>query len=293
MPALMPLLLLLAAQPVPPQKSGDSIKPGTHSFVLEVGNDSAAIEAFQGSAQRIGVTSAASGAANVAKTPTPISTSAVLPLLPGAGVRAILEQAFSGTPAGNWQIREIDFRGQEVFVHQLEGVRLRSLELASFDAQSKEAPKWSTTFDVGTARLSAGSQGTVALKGKSKVPRAGGVRILQEGKELAQVRSIDGLRFDFPDLAGSKANKAIGPAILPDVLRVRLAGNDVQPWINRLGSASAAMEIELLDASEAKPTVAARILFDSAQLVGVARPCGNGANEIELEYRCVGPRLKF
>jgi hypothetical protein len=293
MPALMPLLLLLAAQPALLQKSGDTIRVGAHTLLLEAGNDSMAIESFAGSAQRVGVTSAASGAVNVAKNPPPLSTSALLPMLPGAGLRAILEQAFVGGPAGNWTVREIDFQGQEVFVHQLEGVRLSSLELTAFDAQSKEPVRWSTTFDVGLARLSAGSQGKVAAKVKTKAARAGGVRVLHEGKELPQVHSLDGLRFDFPNLAGSNANKAIGPAILKDVLRVRLVGNDVKPWIDRLGGASAGMELELLDASEAKPTVAARITFESAQLVGVARPCDNGSNLIELEFRCVGPRLKF
>lgn len=292
MHALLPLFVLLAAQPAPLQKSGD-FKAGTHTFLLEAGNDSMAVEAFAGSAQRVGVTSAASGAVNVAKHPPLISTSAVLPLLPGAGLRAILEQAFVGGLAGNWVVREIDFQGQEVFVHQLEGVRLSSLELTAFDAQSKEPPTWSTTFEVGTARLSAGSQGKVAPKGKTKAARAGGVRVVHEGKELTQVHSIDGLRFDFPALSASSPSKSIGPAILPDVLRVRLSGNDVKPWIDRLGSASAGMELELLDANDGKPAVAARITFQSAQLVGVARPCDQGSNVIELEFRCVGPRLKF
>lgn len=295
MHALMPLLVLLAAQPAPPQKSGDVHRAGTQTFLLEAAGDSQAVQRFGGSAQRavLAQLSANGGASSVSKAPPIVSTSVDLPLLPPAGIRTLLEQAFVGGAAGNWLVREFDLQGQEVFVHQLDGVRLRGLVLSNFDAQSKEPPSWNVSLDVAQVRLAAGAKTQTALKPKTKAVRAGGVRVNLEGKEVANVLGVDELRFDFPAIVGGSASKVTAPVLLPDVLRVRVLGNDVKPWIDRLGTATAGLEVELLDASESKPTVAARISFENAQLVAVGRPCDGGLPILELEYRCDGPRLKF
>jgi len=295
MSALLPLLVLLAAPLAPTQKSTDAYRAGAHKVLLEAGGDKLAVTAFGGSSQRIAVaqTSATGGATGVSKTPPVVGTSVNVPLVPGAGLRTLLEQAFAGGAAGSWLVREIDVAGQELFVHQLDGVRLRGLQLANCDLQANEPAEWSLTFDVQQVRLTPGNGSKASSMVKSKSPRFGGVRVIQEGKELEHVLAVEGLRFDFPASEGKASGKPNAYATLPDVLRIRLPGNDVKPWLDKLGSATAGLEVELLDASEAKPTVAARVSFDQAQLVAVARPCSGGSSAFELEYRCAGPRLEF
>lgn len=291
----LPLLVLLTALPAGPQKSGSSETVGAQTFLLKAGNELQAVPSFEGSARRAAVadTDVSRGAARAPKSAPVVSTALSLPLVPAGAVRTILEQAFVGGSAGDWTVSEVDFLGQEMFVHQLDGVRVRSLGIDLSDANSKAAPTWTVELDVAAPRLATGSGSKVPALAKTKEPRPGGVRVIQEGKEIAQVRSVDGLQFEFSANATGSASKFATPARLSDVLKVRIAGNDVKPWIDRVGQATAGLEVEILDGSEAKPKAAASITFDSAQLVSLARPCGDGENVLELEFRCSGPRLSF
>lgn len=291
----LPLLVLLTALPVAPQKPGSYEKGGAQTFLLKAGNELQALPSFDGSARRAAVadTDASGGAARAPKSAPVVSTALSLPLVPAGAVRTILEQAFVGGSAGDWSVSEVDILGQELFVHQLDGVRVRTLGIDLSEASYKSAPIWTLELDVAAPRLATGSGSKVPALVKTKEPRPGGVRVLQEGKEIAQVRSVEGLQFEFPANATGSASKIAAPARLSDVLKVRIAGNDVKPWIDRVGQATAGLEVEILDGSEAKPRSAARITFDSAQLVSLARPCGDGENVLELEFRCSGPRLRF
>jgi hypothetical protein len=291
----LPILVLLTALPAVPQKSGSYEKGGSQAFLLKAGGELQALPSFEGSARRAAVadTDASGGAARAPKSAPVVSTALSLPLVPVAGVRTILEQAFTGGSAGDWSVSEVDILGQELFVHQLDGVRVRSLGIDLSEASHKSAPIWTLELDVATPRLATGTGSKLPALVKTKEPRTGGVRVIQEGKEIAQVRSVDGLQFEFPASATGTASKVSAPARLSDVLTVRIAGNDVKPWIDRVGQAMAGLEVEILDSSEAKPRSAARITFDSAQLVSLARPCGDGENVLELEFRCSGPRLRF
>jgi len=293
MHALLLPLALLAVPTVPFQKG--VVTPATRLFVLEAGGDVQILRAFEGSAQRaiVAATSASGGAAAVAKTPPVVSTSVRVPLLPAGGLRTVLEQAFVGGAAGAWTVREVDLQGQEVFVHQLEGVRLRTLDLSGYEASSKEPPEWHAGFDVAVAKLAAGSQSKVATAAKSKAIARGGVRLLLEGKEIQKLFSVEGLHFEFAVASSSASSKVSAPASLPAPLRVRLIGNEVKPWIDLLGKAASGLEIELLDTSGSKPAVVGRVTFQDAQLVAVGRPGDTDFESIELEFRCSGPRLSF
>lgn len=289
------LLPLLAALPLPPQKSGSGFKTRSPVLHLEVGGDVTPILRFDGSAQRSAVIpSSGAGGSSLAKAPPVVATLVELPLVPGAGVCAALEQAFTNGVSGDWTVREFDFQGSELFVHGLEGVRLRSLELDLGDVGAKEPPTWSAHVDVALVKLSQGTTGKSGkLLPKAKQPSFAGVRITLDGKEIERVRSVHDLRFEFPSLSATGSSKARPPTTQAATLRVRQAGSDVKPWLGRLGGSTTDLQVELLELLDTKPGVAASVRYEQAQLVAVARPCDTDQDELELEFLVTGPRLSF
>lgn len=294
--ALIALLTLPALTgPRAAQKSNYAL--GAGRFQLEALGEHQFLSRFEGSAQRaeVQVTNAAGKSTQVAKGPPIVTTAADMTLVPGPGMRGFLEQSLAGTAAvGTWTVREFDVQLREQFVHELQGVRLSALELHVPALSSKDQPFWKAFLEVERVRLSAGSKGDAASKLQQGKPvPGGGLRVNLDGVELARVVEVDGLRFEMPSSQASSSSRTTAQASLAGPVRVRLGGDDVKPWLDRLGGKSSVLEIEVLRSPDPKQGAAATVTLEQSQLVAVLRPGNPDANVFDLEFQCAKPRLRF